>query len=328
MVASAFEANGEVGEILDEAGQRIYEMAQGQTSNHAVLARTLTAGAIKNIENAYDTKALVTGLPSGFKDLDALTAGFQKSDLIILAGRPSMGKTSFALNCIQNICAAGDKVAALFTLEMSSDQLMLRVICSEAGVSGHQLRTGWFPQDKWAAITAAVGRVHEWPFYIDDSPALGVMDIRAKARRIAAEAGRLDIIFIDYLGLMAMTGKNDNLVQQIGEVTKQLKALAKEIKAPVVLICQLSRKVEERIDKRPWLSDLRDSGNIEQDADVVLFVYRTEFYKKEDTPPNEQGVAEIIIGKQRNGPLGTVKLAWAGETTTFKNLAKEETYHG
>ncbi|HSI05027.1 MAG TPA: replicative DNA helicase, partial [Myxococcota bacterium] len=274
----------------------------------------------KTIEKLYERKELVTGVPTGFQDLDKMTAGFQPSDLIIIAGRPSMGKTAVALNIAQ-YAAVHQKVPALvFSLEMSKEALVMRMLCSEARIDSQRMRGGFLNSTDWPKLARAAGALAEAPMYLDDTGAISVLEMRAKARRLQAERG-LGLIMVDYLQLMRGRTSNEGREREISEISRGLKALGKELKVPVIALSQLNRSLEQRQDKRPMLSDLRESGAIEQDADVICFVYRDEYYNPASP---DKGVAEFIIGKQRNGPTGTVRLRFFNEYTKFENLAKDD----
>jgi replicative DNA helicase len=321
VVTLAFEESEDVEALLDKVERMVLDISQQRVRKTLIPLRSIIKDSIKTVETLYETKQLITGVPTGYQDLDEKTAGLQRSDLIIIAGRPSMGKTAFALNIVQNMTAINEeRVAAVFSLEMSAEQLALRLLCAEAKVSGQKLRSGYLAQSDWPKLTAAAGRLHKTRIYIDDSAGQTALDIRAKARRLQAELGRLDLVVIDYLQLMSSRGRVESRVLEVSEITRSLKQLAKELNTPVIAISQLSRKVEDRKGGEPQLSDLRESGSIEQDADLVMFVYREEVYQKEK--PELQGLAEIIIGKQRNGPIGTVKLAFLKDFTRFEDLAK------
>lgn len=320
VVTLAFEESEDVEALLDKVERMVLDISQQRVRKTLVPLRSVIMDSIKTVETLYQTKQLVTGAPTGYKDLDEKTAGLQPSDLIIIAGRPSMGKTAFAMNIVQNMTTINeDSVAAIFSLEMSAEQLALRLLCAEAKVSGQRLRTGYLAQSDWPKLTAAAGRLHKTHIYIDDSAGQTALDIRAKARRLQAQLGRLDLVVIDYLQLMSSRGRVESRVLEVSEITRSLKQLAKELRTPIIAISQLSRKVEDRKGGAPQLSDLRESGSIEQDADVVMFVYREEVYEK--NKPELQGQAEIIIGKQRNGPIGSVKLAFLKDFTRFEDLA-------
>lgn len=280
----------------------------------------------KSVEELYEKKSILTGITTGFSEIDYITSGFQPSDLIIIAGRPSMGKTAWCLNIAMNaVEIEGAEPVAIFSLEMSKEQLVMRLLSSEARVDTMMLQRGLLSESAWPKLTRAAGRIVEGALYIDDTPALSVLEIRAKARRLKADKG-LGMVIIDYLQLMRGRDGMKNREQEISDISRSLKALAKELNVPVVALSQLSRAVEQRGgDKRPMLSDLRESGAIEQDADVVMFVYREEFYKKED--PDLKGIAEIIVAKQRRGPVGTVKLTWIAEYTRFENHESRNSDH-
>jgi replicative DNA helicase len=321
VVTLAFEEAEDVEALLDKVERMVLDISQQRVRKTLVPLKSVIMDSIKTVENLYQTKQLVTGAPTGYHDLDEKTAGLQPSDLIIIAGRPSMGKTAFAMNIVQNMTAINEQsVAAIFSLEMSAEQLALRLLCAEAKVSGQRLRTGYLAQSDWPKLTAAAGRLHKTHIYIDDSAGQTALDIRAKARRLQAQLGRLDLVVIDYLQLMSSRGRVESRVLEVSEITRSLKQLAKELRTPIIAISQLSRKVEDRKGGAPQLSDLRESGSIEQDADLVMFVYREEVYEK--NKPELQGMAEIIIGKQRNGPIGTVKLAFLKDFTRFEDMSK------
>ncbi|MBI4797134.1 MAG: replicative DNA helicase, partial [Desulfarculus sp.] len=283
--------------------------------------------SLEVIEKRFKQKGLVAGVPTGFKMLDQYTTGLQAGDLIIVAGRPSMGKTAFALNMATNAALEHGVCAAVFSLEMSKEQLGLRLLSSEARVSGSKIRSGFLSYNQdFPALTAAADRLLNAPIYIDDTPAISVLEMRAKARRLKQEKN-LGLILVDYLQLMrGRTGGHDSREQEISDISRSLKALAKELSVPVVALSQLNRKVEDRPgDKRPMLSDLRESGAIEQDADVIMFIFRKKVYKKKDEPEApDDNLAEVIIGKQRNGPTGTVKLVFLDDLTKFEDLAYED----
>jgi replicative DNA helicase len=277
--------------------------------------REIVKSSFKTLEKLYEKKELVTGVPSGFKDLDKYTAGFQPSDLIIVAGRPSMGKTAICLNFAQHAAANAKVPVAIFSLEMSKEQLVLRMLCSEAMVEGTRLRTGFLSESDWPKLTMAAGNLSDAPIFIDDTPALTILELRAKARRLKGEH-RLGMLIVDYLQLMRGRTFIENRQQEISEISRSLKALAKELNLPVIAVSQLSRRSESREDKRPQMSDLRESGAIEQDADLILFIYRDEVYNRTE---ENHGQAEVIIGKQRNGPTGKVDMTFMDKFTTFKD---------
>jgi replicative DNA helicase len=308
--------------LLDQAEQAIFQISENRVKPSFYPIRDIVKESFKTIERLFEKKELVTGVPTGFKELDQRTAGFQAADLIIVAGRPSMGKTAFCLNVAQYAAIEKKIPVAVFSLEMSKEQLVIRMLCSEAQVEGTRLRTGYLTESDWPRLTLAAGNLSDAPIYIDDSAALSVLELRAKARRLDAEYG-LGMIIIDYLQLMKGRSRVENRQQEISEISRSLKALAKEVNVPVVAVSQLSRRTEERQGMRPQLTDLRESGAIEQDADLILFIYRDEVYNRAEDNPN-RGKAEIIIGKQRNGPTGKIDLAYLDKFTTFKELYRGE----
>jgi replicative DNA helicase len=311
----AFAGGDETGSILDRAEQRIFEITDARVRQGFVALRDLLKPAFEHIQLLFERKVHVTGVPSGYDDLDKLTAGFQASDLVIIAGRPSMGKTSFALNIAENAAIRFKIPVAVFSLEMSKEQLVLRMLCSQSEVSMQKVRSGYLGHEDWPRLTAGAGLLTQAPISIDDSAALSVLEIRAKCRRLKSE-NRLGLVVLDYLQLVRGVGNPENRVQEISQITRALKALAKELNVPVVALSQLSRAVETRGGGgRPQLSDLRESGSIEQDADVVMFVYREEKYKPDD--PSLKGKADILVAKQRNGPTGDVAMTFLHEYTKF-----------
>ncbi len=279
--------------------------------------REIVKESFRTIDQLSQSKDLVTGLPTGFVDLDEKTSGLQKGDLVIVAARPAMGKTSFCLNVAQNASLRAGETIGLFSLEMSKEQLVLRMLCADARVDAHRLRTGKLQEKDWTRLAKAYADLSNSRIYIDDSAMVTPLEMRAKCRRLKAEHG-LGLIIVDYLQLVTGSGRIENRQQEISSISRSLKGLAKELAVPVIALSQLSRAPEARTDKRPQLSDLRESGAIEQDADIVMFIYREEEYKQTD---ENRGIAEIIIGKQRNGPTGTVKLAFIKEFTRFENIA-------
>jgi replicative DNA helicase len=322
IIGQSYEARDDVDKLLDDAERLIFQLSERRLQGSAIPVRSILKDTFEHIERLYDRKEHVTGLATGFVKLDRLTSGFQPSDFIIIAGRPSMGKTAFALNIAKYAGVEQHRRVLVVSLEMSKEQLVQRLLCSEARVDSHKVRTGYLDQRDWTRLTNAAGRLADAPIYIDDSPALSVLEARAKARRMKAEHG-LDLVVIDYLQLMR--GRNpENRQQEISEISRSLKALAKELNVPVLALSQLSRAVEARQSKdyRPQLSDLRESGALEQDADVILFVYRPERYGLQSEAGEK--VAEIIIGKQRNGPVDTVNLTFIPEYASFENLAERE----
>jgi len=324
IITQSYEDRGDVEGFLDEAERAIFDISENRVRPSFYPIRDIVKESFKILERLYEKKELVTGIPSGFKDLDRMTAGFQPSDLIIVAGRPSMGKTAFCLNLAQYAAIQKKIPIAIFSLEMSKEQLGIRMLCSEAHVEGTRLRSGFLSESDWPRLTIAAGNLSDASIYIDDSAALTILELRAKARRLKIEHGGLGMLIVDYLQLMKGRTRVESRQQEISEISRSLKALAKELNIPVIAVSQLSRKTEERTGNRPQLSDLRESGAIEQDADLILFIYRDEIYNRSEENPNK-GKAEIIIGKQRNGPTGKVELAFLDKFTTFKELYKGET---
>jgi len=316
IITQSYEDRGDVETFLDEAERAIFEISERRVKPSFYSIRDIVKESFKTIERLFEKKELVTGVPSGFKELDRLTAGFHASDLIIVAGRPSMGKTALCLNLAQFAAIEKRIPVAIFSLEMSKEQLVIRMLCSEAQVEGTRLRTGFLTESDWPKLTLAAGNVSDAPIYIDDTAAISVLELRAKARRLKGEHG-LGMLIIDYLQLMKGRARVESRQQEISEISRSLKALAKELSIPVIAVSQLSRKTEERTGNRPQLSDLRESGAIEQDADLILFLYRDEIYNRSPENPNK-GIAEVIIGKQRNGPIDTIKLTFLDKFTTFK----------
>ena len=321
IVASGYRDSEKVEDLIDQAERSIFEIAERKMRPSFVPVREIVKASFETIERLYEKKERVTGVPTGFTDLDEMTSGLQPSDLIIVAGRPSMGKTALALSIAQYAAIEKRETVAIFSLEMSKEQLVLRMLCSEARVDAHKLRSGFLGRTDWPKLTSAAGRLAEAPIYIDDSPAMTVLEMRAKARRLKAERG-LGLVIVDYLQLMRGRGGADNREQEISDISRSLKALAKELAIPVIALSQLSRAVETRGgDKKPQLSDLRDSGAIEQDADVVMFIFREEVYRQTE---ENRGVADILLRKQRNGPTGEFQMAFIDRYTRFENL---ETAH-
>jgi len=318
IVQLGYETETELPQVLDQAEQKVFGITQEGSQQGLIHLSDVLINTFQEIETRHQGVAL-PGIPCGFYDLDAITSGFQRSDLIIIAGRPAMGKTSFALNIAHNIATMYKFPVAVFSLEMSREQLVQRLISSEAGIESSYLRSGRITQNQWEPLSRAIGVLSDTPMYIDDTPNITVTEMRSQARRLQAEQGaELGLILIDYLQLME--GGGDNRVQEISKITRSLKGLARELNTPVIALSQLSRGVEARTIKRPLLSDLRESGSIEQDADIVMMLYREEYYTP-DTP--DRGIAEVIIAKHRNGPTGTVKLLFDPQFTKFKNLANK-----
>jgi len=316
IVTQSYQEGKDLDDFLDEAEQAIFSISAHKIKPSFYPMKEIVKESFKAIEELYEKKELITGIPSGFKDLDGKTAGFQRSDLIVVAGRPSMGKTAFCLNVAQYAAIHTGVPTAIFSVEMSKEQLATRMLCSEARVDSARLRSGFLSESDWPKLTMAASTLSEAPIFIDDTPAISVLELRAKARRLQAERG-LQLVIVDYLQLMRGRSGVERREQEISEISRSLKALAKELNIPVMAISQLSRKAEDRPGRRPQLSDLRESGAIEQDADVILFIYRDEVYNPSS---DQKGLAEVIIGKQRNGPTGKVELSYAPEYTTFKDL--------
>jgi replicative DNA helicase len=320
-----FEEQGNVDEFLDAAEKVIFDIAEKKIKASFVSIGDMIKDTLKAVERLYERKELVTGVPTGFKDLDKLTAGLQPSELIIVAGRPSMGKTAFALNIAANAALNAGMGVAVFSLEMAREQLVLRMLCSEARVDNSKVRAGYLGERDFPKLANAAGRLHEALIYIDDTPAISVLELRAKTRRLIRDRDKkVGLVIVDYLQLMRGMGNASNREQEISEISRSLKALAKELRVPVIALSQLNRRVEDRGDRRPMMADLRESGAIEQDADVIAFIYRDEVY---NTKSSDKGIAEIIVAKQRNGPIGTVNLAFLNEYTRFEDLAEREQYY-
>lgn len=317
-----YDAQGDVDEIINFAESAVFEISEDKINPAFHPLSKLIESNIDALEERQGNKTLITGVPTGFTRLDHLTSGFQPSDLIILAARPSMGKTAFALNVARNAAVDGNVPVAVFSLEMSKEQLSMRLLCAEARVDSSRIRSGYFSRDDWDALTEAAGVLSEAPIYIDDSADITAIEIRTKSRRLKMEKN-LGLVIVDYLQLMKGRASLERRDLEISEISRSLKSLAKELDIPVIALSQLNRKLEERSDKRPMLSDLRESGSIEQDADVVAFIYRDEVYNREENNPN-RGKAEIILGKQRNGPIGTANLIFLNTYTRFENPAPEE----
>ena len=322
ILKNSYDTSAEIDQVLDKAEHAIFEISENKIRPAFFPIKDIIKDSFKTIERLYERKALITGVPTGFEKIDDLTSGLQKSELIIIAGRPSMGKTAFALNIASHAAVEMGLPVAIFSLEMAKEQLAMRMLASEAKVDSHRLRQGRLGETDWPKLTIAAGRLSDAPIFIDDKPAIMVLEMKAKARRLKAESG-LELIVLDYLQLMRGGGNRDSREQEISEISRSLKALAKELNVPVIALSQLNRKVEDRTNRRPQMADLRESGAIEQDADLIAFIYRDELYNKSEDNP-EKGMAEIIIGKQRNGPIGTVKLAFLEKYTSFENLARPE----
>lgn len=334
----------DVNQLIDKSEKLIFEIGSRRLNEGFSHIKPLLMNAYDQIERQFQRKGEATGIPTGFRDLDEITSGLQPTDLVIVAARPSMGKTALCLNIAHHVAMKERLPVAIFSLEMSKDQLVQRLICAEAQINSRDLRRGFLQDGDWHRVTNAVNNLYQAPIFIDDSPQATTFEMRAKARRLTAEHGQLGLIVVDYLQLAHSSGKAENRVNEISEITRAFKSMARELKAPIIALSQLSRSVEQREDKRPMLSDLRESGSIEADADVVAFIYRPSYYKnkvfrkdggdggppqshsKSNAPPEvdpDEGIAEIIIGKQRNGPVGTVRLGFQPEFARFTNLAAD-----
>ncbi|MFA5090713.1 MAG: replicative DNA helicase [Candidatus Omnitrophota bacterium] len=313
-------SEGDIDDVVDNAEKLIFEVSNKKVQGSYISLKEVIKDSIETIDRLYQKKAHVTGVPTGFIDLDVKTAGLQPSDLIVIAGRPSMGKSALALGIAEYAGVIEKIPIAFFSIEMSKEQLVQRMLCAHAKVDAHKVRTGYLSPSDWPHLTAAAGKLSEAPIFIDDSPAISVMELRAKARRLKTQHD-IQLIILDYLQLMRGSGNSENRQQEISDISRSLKALARELNVPIIAISQLSRAVESRTDHRPQLSDLRESGAIEQDADVVMLILREEYYSPS---PNNQGIAEVIIAKQRNGPVGSMNLAFIKEYTRFENIARIE----
>ena len=318
IIALAFEEEDEADMIIDKAEQMIFQIAEDRARQGFQYVGDVAHRRLEQIEQMAGRPEMITGVPTGFTDFDRMTSGLQRQELIVIAARPSMGKTALALNMAQ-YASKNANVVGIFSLEMSAEQLVSRLLCSEARVDAHRLRTGYLNREEWARLADALRRLCETKVFIDDTPGVGVLEMRAKSRRLKAEHG-LDLLVIDYLQLMAGRGRIESRQQEVSQISRDLKTLAKELDVPVVALSQLSRAPEQRSEHKPQLSDLRESGAIEQDSDVVCFIYREELYNPTD---ENQGTAELIIGKQRNGPTGMVQLAFLKEFTRFENMWRE-----
>jgi replicative DNA helicase len=319
----AFNPEGrDAADMLDEAERRVFEIAEQEARGGGGFQplKTLLGKAVERIEILFQRDEPITGLATGFTDFDMMTSGLQHSDLIIVAGRPSMGKTTFAMNIAENVAIAAKRPVAVFSMEMPGDSLAMRMMSSLGSIDQHRVRTGKLEDDEWPRLTSAVNMLSQAPMFIDDTPALSPTEVRARARRLKREQGDLGLIVLDYLQLMQAPGSAENRATEISAISRSLKALAKELDVPVVALSQLNRSLEQRTNKRPIMSDLRESGAIEQDADLIVFIYRDEVYN-EDSP--DKGIAEIIISKQRNGPIGSTKLTFLGKYTKFENFVAD-----
>jgi len=321
IVSICYESDGNIDEVVDNAERFIFEVSERKSQVGFLHLKEIIKDSIETIDQLYQKKAHVTGIPTGFIDFDIKTAGLQASDLIVIAGRPSMGKSALALGIAEYAGVIEKIPVAIFSLEMSKEQLVQRMLCAHARVDAHKVRTGYLAASDWPRLTAAAGKLSEAPIFIDDAPAISVMELRAKARRLKMHQD-IQLIILDYMQLMRGTDlRSESRQQEISEISRALKALARELNIPILAISQLSRAVEARTDHRPQLSDLRESGAIEQDADVVVLILREEYYKPS---AENQGIAEVIIAKQRNGPVGSMKLAFIKEYTRFENLVRAE----
>jgi replicative DNA helicase len=319
---SAFAPEGKPSdELLDNAEQEVFRIAEGRLKDGGPeKVVPLLQRAVARIELLYKSRNPITGIATGFDDLDNKTAGFQPSDLIIVAGRPSMGKSALAVNMAEHAAMEGEGAVLIFSMEMPSEQIVMRMLSSLGRIDQTRMRTGDMHEDDWPRFTSAVSQLKDKKLYIDDTPALTPNDVRTRARRVARESGGLGLIIVDYLQLMRGSGKPENRTNEISEISRSLKAIAKELRCPLIALSQLNRALENRTDKRPMMADLRESGAIEQDADVIIFIYRDEVYNPES---EYKGTAEIIIGKQRNGPIGMCRLSFIGNLTKFENLAPD-----
>ncbi len=320
IASDSYNTTQDVDALLDKSEQLIFDVSSKKVESRFTPLREVIKSSIETIDNLYQRKENVTGIATGFRDLDIRTAGLQPSDLIVIAGRPSMGKSALAACIAEHAAVVEKQPVAFFSLEMSKEQLVQRTLCSHARVDAHKVRTGFLSQADWPRLVSAAGKLSEAPIYIDDSPGITVLELRTKARRLKSQFD-IKLIVLDYLQLMQGPAKADSRQQEISEISRSLKALARELNVPIISISQLSRAVEQRSDHRPQLSDLRESGAIEQDADLVLLLLREEYYNPTD---ENKGVAEVIIAKQRNGPVGSLKLAFIGEYIRFENLAKAD----
>jgi replicative DNA helicase len=319
----------EVGQLLDEAESRIFQIAEsGARRDQGLLEiKPVLAKVFERIDHLYhrENQSDVTGVPTGYTRIDQMTSGLQAGDLVVIAARPSMGKTALALNIAEHVAVDNGLPVAIFSMEMSSTQLAMRMLGSIARVDQHKMRTGRLNDKEWGDLSDAMAKLHETPLFIDEGGALTALEVRARARRLKRQYSKLGLIVIDYLQLMAATSQGENRATEISEISRSLKAMAKELDVPVVALSQLNRAVDQRPDRRPVMSDLRESGAIEQDADVILFIYREVVYKP-DLPEEQRGLAEVIIGKQRNGPIGTIKLTFLGQHTRFENYQDPGSY--
>jgi len=318
IASRCYEEQDEVEQLVDNAEQAIFDVAGKKNIGTFLPLKKIIPDCFETVEQLYKRKELITGVPTGYSEIDKMTAGLQSADLIILAGRPSMGKTAFAINIAQHAALVEKTGVAIFSLEMAKEQLAMRLLSSVGHIDSHRIRTGKLRNEDWPHLTRAVGMLSDAPIYIDDTPAISILEMRSKLRRLVSQSA-IGLVLVDYLQLMRGRS-SENRTQEISDISRSLKALAKEYRVPVLALSQLNRSLESRTDKRPMMSDLRESGAIEQDADVICFIYRDEVYNKAEDNP-QRGIAEIIIGKQRNGPTGVAKLFFKKEYTTFENIA-------
>ena len=322
IAARCYEEQDDIDSLVDDAEQTIFEISRSKSGQGFQALSKIIPNTFKALEKRFERKELITGVPTGYDEFDRLTAGLQPSDLIILAGRPSMGKTALAMNMARNAATQQNVAVAVFSLEMSEEQLALRMLCSESRVNSQDLRTGFIKDRDWPKLTKAAGDLSEARIFIDDTPSISVLEMRAKCRRLKTEHD-ISLVVVDYLQLMQGRRSAERREQEISEISRSLKAMAKELHVPVMALSQLNRGLENRPDKRPKLSDLRESGAIEQDADLICFIYRDEVYNQAEDNPRK-GIAEVIIGKQRNGPTGKVELTFLKEYTTFENYINRD----
>lgn len=309
-------------ELVNEAERLVFQISESRPKFGGPIGMSnLLTKAVDKIDRLFNLKGQMTGISTGFRDLDEMTSGLQPADLVIVAGRPSMGKTTFAMNLVEHAVVSGDVAAVVFSMEMPAEQLMLRMISSLGRIDQTKVRTGQLEDEDWPRLTSAVNLLKDRKLFVDDTPALSPNEMRSRIRRLVREHGPIGMIMIDYLQLMQVPGMSDNRTAEISEISRSLKGLAKEFSCPVVALSQLNRSLEQRPNKRPVMSDLRESGAIEQDADLITFVYRDEVYNRDN--PDNKGLAELVIGKQRNGPIGTVHMAFVGKYTRFEDLAPE-----
>jgi len=324
---SGFNPDGKLAQqVLDDAEQSVFSIAERGSAKGPLVISDVLAKTVTAIETLFEAKSPITGLASGYADFDKLTSGLQRSDLIIVAGRPSMGKTTFAMNIAEHAAMTNDKPVLIFSMEMPAESLAMRMLASLGRIEQQRIRSGQLKDEDWPRLTSAIAMMSAKKLFIDDNGSLSPLEIRAKARRLAREHKGLSMIVIDYLQLMRGRGGGENRAAEISEISRALKALARELDIPVVALSQLNRGLEQRVDRRPVMSDLRESGAIEQDADLIVFIYRDEVYNKDD--PENKGVAEIIIGKQRNGPTGTVRLTFLGQYSRFESYTSQQEVYG